>query len=337
MVGSQASVTPFFSALRRNSSCSTTSASRPNSTTPASVDPRTADQLRYRIRRRQFGHRIWHQGRLLPVPPQFGRTCARNVGGHGQDGRQGRSITTRSLPPSTSRHEVRHHIDGRPDADHTTASTRVPISTARPPPSCRSRSMATTARACNATSRLERRQAGIRRKRYSTCRRCAVPHRRRHQARSDQRLLARPPIPTSAWCRAMSAGAARLPARNRRLLPQPLRPRQSVSRCLRSDVNPYSGFAAMLMAGLAMASRSSIRARRWTRTRQAKEELKEIPTVCGSSREALENHIRTPRLPASAAYSTTTSSTALSKPEDDRGELPEMTPHPVEFDMYYSL
>jgi glutamine synthetase len=93
----------------------------------------------------------------------------------------------------------------------------------------------------------------------------------------------------------------------------------------------------MLMAGLAMASRSSIRARRWTRTRQAKEELKEIPTVCGSSREALENHIRTPRLPASAAYSTTTSSTALSKPEDDRGELPEMTPHPVEFDMYYSL
>ena len=53
--------------------------------------------------------------------------------------------------------------------------------------------------------------------------------------------------------------------------------------------NPYLGFAAMLMAGLDGIRTSSTPARRWTKDLYdvPPKELKKIPTVCGSLREAL--------------------------------------------------
>ena len=68
-----------------------------------------------------------------------------------------------------------------------------------------------------------------------------------------------------------------------------------------------------------------------------KAELKAIPTLCGSLREALENLDKDWAFLKAAACSTTTSSTATSKLKMTEVERFEMTPHPVEFEMYYSL
>jgi glutamine synthetase len=101
-----------------------------------------------------------HQGRLLPGPAdRLGAGHARRDAlGHGEMGCQGREAPPRGgLGPARTRHEVRHADDM---ADHMQIYKycihRSRTSTARPRPSCRSRSSATTARACTSTSRSGR-------------------------------------------------------------------------------------------------------------------------------------------------------------------------------------
>src|SRR6201747_1716992 len=103
--------------------------------------------------------------------------------------------------------------------------------------------------------------------------------------------------------------------------------------------NPYLGFAALLMAGLDGVKNKLDPGPAMDKDLYdlPKEELKSIPTVCGSLREALEN------LDKDRAYLKNggvfdddfiDSYIELKMTEVARYE---MTPHPVEFDMYYSL
>ena len=65
-------------------------------------------------------------------------------------------------------------------------------------------------------------------------------------------------------------------------------------------------------------------------------ELKKIPTVCGSLREALDYLDKDRDFLKGAACSTTTSSTAYIDLKMAEVIRFEHTPHPVEFEMYYS-
>ncbi|MCB1549847.1 MAG: glutamine synthetase, partial [Hyphomicrobiaceae bacterium] len=103
--------------------------------------------------------------------------------------------------------------------------------------------------------------------------------------------------------------------------------------------NPYLGFAAMLMAGL-----DGIQSKMDPGPAMDKNlydlppaELAEIPTVSASLREALE-HLDKDRdfLKKGGVFSDDTIDAyiELKMAEVERFE---MTPHPVEFDMYYSV
>ena len=103
--------------------------------------------------------------------------------------------------------------------------------------------------------------------------------------------------------------------------------------------NPYLAYAAMLMAGL-----DGIQNKIDPGAAMDKDlydlppkELKKIPTVCGSLREALMNLDKDRAfLKAGDVFSDDLidSYIELKMTEVQRFE---MTPHPVEFDMYYSL
>jgi len=103
--------------------------------------------------------------------------------------------------------------------------------------------------------------------------------------------------------------------------------------------NPYLAFAAMLMAGLDGIENKIHPGDPMDKDLYAlpPEELKEIPTVCGSLREALAS------LDADRAYLTKggvfTDDFIDSYIELKMGEVYafEHTPHPVEFKMYYSV
>ena len=103
--------------------------------------------------------------------------------------------------------------------------------------------------------------------------------------------------------------------------------------------NPYLAFAAMLMAGL-----DGIKNKIHPGDAMDKdlydlppEELADIPTVCGSLREAIES--------LEADHDFLTAGDVFSKDQIEayielkmeEVERFEMTPHPVEFDMYYSV
>jgi glutamine synthetase len=103
--------------------------------------------------------------------------------------------------------------------------------------------------------------------------------------------------------------------------------------------NPYLAFAAMLMAGI-----DGIKNKIHPGDPMDKdlydlppEELKDIPTVCGSLREAME------ALQADHDYLTAGDVFSSDQIEAyielkmEEVERFEMTPHPVEFDMYYSV
>jgi glutamine synthetase len=103
--------------------------------------------------------------------------------------------------------------------------------------------------------------------------------------------------------------------------------------------NPYLGFAAMLMAGIDGVQNKIHPGDPMDKNLYdlPPEELKDVPTVCGSLREAVEN------LRANHAFLTrgdvfTTdfidSYTELKYEEIHRFEH---TPHPIEFEMYYSV
>jgi glutamine synthetase len=102
--------------------------------------------------------------------------------------------------------------------------------------------------------------------------------------------------------------------------------------------NPYLGFAAMLMAGLDGVKNKLDPGPAMDKDLYdlPKEELKAIPTVCGSLREALENLDKDRAfLKAGGVFDDDfiDSYIELKMTEVERFE---MTPHPVEFDMYYS-
>jgi glutamine synthetase len=103
--------------------------------------------------------------------------------------------------------------------------------------------------------------------------------------------------------------------------------------------NPYLAFTAMLMAGL-----DGIRNKIHPGDAMDKdlydlppEELKEIPTVCGSLREALQS-VEADRdfLKAGGVFDDDQIDSYVKLKWEENMRY-EMTPHPVEYDMYYSV
>ena len=102
--------------------------------------------------------------------------------------------------------------------------------------------------------------------------------------------------------------------------------------------NPYFAFAAMLMAGL-----DGIQNKIDPGAAMDKDlydlppkELKKIPTVCGSLREALSSLDKDRAfLKAGEVFSDDFIDSYIDLKMADVQRF-EMTPHPVEFDMYYS-
>jgi len=103
--------------------------------------------------------------------------------------------------------------------------------------------------------------------------------------------------------------------------------------------NPYLCFAALLMAGL-----DGIKNKIHPGDAMDKnlydlpaEELAEIPTVCGSLREALENLDADREFLKAGGVFDDDQIDAYIELKMEEVERFEMTPHPVEFDMYYSV
>ena len=102
--------------------------------------------------------------------------------------------------------------------------------------------------------------------------------------------------------------------------------------------NPYLAFAAMLMAGLDGIKNKIDPGPAMDKDLYdlPKEELKQIPTVCGSLREALENLDKDRAfLKAGGVFDDDFIDAYIELKMTDVMRF-EMTPHPVEFDMYYS-
>ena len=103
--------------------------------------------------------------------------------------------------------------------------------------------------------------------------------------------------------------------------------------------NPYLGFAAMLMAGLDGIKNKIDPGPAMDKDLYdlPKEELKSIPTVCGSLREALENLDKDRGFLKNGGVFDDDFIDSYIELKMTEVERFEMTPHPVEFDMYYSL
>ncbi|MEZ5839661.1 MAG: type I glutamate--ammonia ligase [Hyphomicrobiales bacterium] len=102
--------------------------------------------------------------------------------------------------------------------------------------------------------------------------------------------------------------------------------------------NPYLGFTAMLMAGL-----DGIKNKIHPGSAMDKnlydlppEELKEIPTVCGSLREALDSLDADRDYLKAGGVMDDDQINAYLELKWEENYRYEMTPHPIEFDMYYS-
>jgi glutamine synthetase len=103
--------------------------------------------------------------------------------------------------------------------------------------------------------------------------------------------------------------------------------------------NPYLAFAAMLMAGLDGIKNKIDPGPAMDKDLYdlPKEELKQIPTVCGSLREALESLDKDRAfLKAGGVFDDDFIDSFIELKMTEVARF-EMTPHPVEFDMYYSL
>jgi glutamine synthetase len=102
--------------------------------------------------------------------------------------------------------------------------------------------------------------------------------------------------------------------------------------------NPYLGFAAMLMAGLDGVKNKLDPGPAMDKDLYdlPKEELKSIPTVCGSLREALENLDKDRAFLKNGGVFDDDFIDSFIELKMTEVERFEMTPHPVEFDMYYS-
>ena len=100
-----------------------------------------------------------------------------------------------------------------------------------------------------------------------------------------------------------------------------------------ATANPYLAFSAMLMAGLTVFRTKFIRRCHGQTPRDLSEELSQIPTVCGSLREALDA--------LSEDRSHLTQGNVFTDEQIDayidlkmKMIRLEHTPHPVEFDIY---
>src|SRR5215470_5727471 len=102
--------------------------------------------------------------------------------------------------------------------------------------------------------------------------------------------------------------------------------------------NPYLGFAAMLMAGLDGIKNKIDPGPAMDKDLYdlPKEELKQIPTVCGSLREALENLDKDRAFLKNGGVFDDDFIDSFIELKMTEVERFEMTPHPVEFEMYYS-
>jgi glutamine synthetase len=102
--------------------------------------------------------------------------------------------------------------------------------------------------------------------------------------------------------------------------------------------NPYLGFAAMLMAGLDGIKNKIDPGPAMDKDLYdlPKEELKAIPTVCGSLREALENLDKDRTFLKNGGVFDDDFIDAYIELKMQEVERFEMTPHPIEFEMYYS-
>jgi len=102
--------------------------------------------------------------------------------------------------------------------------------------------------------------------------------------------------------------------------------------------NPYLAFAAMLMAGLDGIKNKIDPGPAMDKDLYdlPKEELKSIPTVCGSLREALENLDKDRAFLKNGGVFDDDFIDSFIELKMTEVERFEMTPHPVEFDMYYS-
>jgi glutamine synthetase len=101
--------------------------------------------------------------------------------------------------------------------------------------------------------------------------------------------------------------------------------------------NPYLGFAALLMAGLDGIKNKIHPGDPMDKDlyELPKEELKQIPTVCGSLREASSPSTRTATSSRPAACWMTTIDSYIELKMTEVIKF-EHTPHPVEYEMYYS-
>ena len=102
--------------------------------------------------------------------------------------------------------------------------------------------------------------------------------------------------------------------------------------------NPYLAFSAMLMAGLDGIKNKIDPGPAMDKDLYdlPKEELKAIPTVCGSLREALENLDKDRAFLKNGGVFDDDFIDSYIELKMTEVERFEMTPHPVEFDMYYS-
>ena len=103
--------------------------------------------------------------------------------------------------------------------------------------------------------------------------------------------------------------------------------------------NPYLAFAAMLMAGLDGIKNKIDPGPAMDKDLYdlPKEELKQIPTVCGSLREALESLDKDRAFLKVGGVFDDDFIDSFIELKMTEVERYEMTPHPVEFELYYSL
>jgi len=103
--------------------------------------------------------------------------------------------------------------------------------------------------------------------------------------------------------------------------------------------NPYLGFTAMLMAGLDGITNKINPGDAVDKNLYdlPPAELSNIPTVCGSLREALENLDKDRAFLKMGGVMTDDMIDAYIELRMDENVIFEMAPHPVEFDLYYSV
>jgi glutamine synthetase len=103
--------------------------------------------------------------------------------------------------------------------------------------------------------------------------------------------------------------------------------------------NPYLGFAAMLMAGLDGIKNKIHPGKAMDKDLYdlPPKELKKIPTVCASLREALDSLDKDRKFLTAGGVFDDDQIDAYIELKMQEVMRFEMTPHPVEFDMYYSI